>query len=119
MLASALVAGVVLCGCSQGDAESAGSERHASAGSGVVVGTVRSARTGRALRWAAVVPESLDRPPQPTPLTAAVTDARGRYRWELPAGRWAIAVSAPSYRTASKAVRLRSGQRAVRDFSLR
>ena len=73
---------------------------------------------GAAVSGATVTPSSRGDPGPPIPMTAAITDGDGRYWWSLPTGSWEITVSAPGFRTSSRAVFVADGSALRLDFEL-
>ncbi|MGH8899200.1 MAG: carboxypeptidase regulatory-like domain-containing protein [Egibacteraceae bacterium] len=83
-----------------------------------ISGRITASAGGRPIEGAVIAVTSQDRPPQPTPLIAAVTDREGRYSWSLPPGIWDITASAGGYGSATQRVVIRERSVHHLDFTL-
>lgn len=83
-----------------------------------ISGLITASGGGRPIEGAVLEVTSQDRPPQPTPLIAAVTDGEGRYSWPLPPGVWDITASAEGYHSVTQRVVIRENMINHLDFTL-
>jgi carboxypeptidase family protein len=82
-----------------------------------VTGRVTS-DTGEPVSGALMEPRSLDEPAPAVPELAVLSDAEGKYFWDLPAGRWALTAKAEGFRPASATVAVGDDAVATLDFTL-
>ncbi len=71
-------------------------------------------RAGRPLRGIVVLVRKLDPPNVPIPELANSTDARGRFFWPLPAGRYRLTFVGDGHRLTERTVTVRGGGETVR-----
>ena len=87
------------------------------AGAGSVAGSV-SGPTGQPVAGVLVVPVSLEEPAVAVPERAVVTDQDGRFRWELPAGRYELRLAGAGI-SGSTTVTVRPGAEAPAEIVAR
>jgi hypothetical protein len=85
---------------------------------GTVAGTVTDP-DGRPVAGAAVLPTSLDEPPQPVPEIGVVTGSTGEYEWRLHPGRYELAVYVDGEPVARGATAVVAGETSPLDLTVR
>lgn len=115
-----IMLGLVMSGCSGGDAPLSSDDRTNGGVSAPATGVKGCVVTAdkTPVEEALVQPSSLDTPLNAIPEMAVVTDQQGCYQWQLLPGTYTIAISAEGYRPAQGRITIKRSEVATLNFTL-